>query len=433
MEYSAVILIVTFFILLAVNLPISFSIGLATLVAMLCSIDFLPAVTTIAQRMIGGVNSFSLLAIPFFILSGLIMGRGGVAKRLIECAMALIGMLPGGLALVNVLSCTLFGGISGSAVAATSAIGSFMIPEMEKKGYDKNFATAVTATAATTGMIIPPSNILIVYAIASGGVSISALFIAGYLPGLLIALLLMIVCAIYSIKNGYPREKALPARMVVGKIAAALPSLFLLFIIIGGIIGGVFTATEAGAIAVLYSLFLAVVIYREIKVKELPDILLKAGGITAIVMFLIATSSAMSWILSYENIPQMLSDLLLTISENPLIILLIINLLLIIVGAFMDMTPAVLIFTPILLPVAESIGMSPIHFGIMLVLNLSIGLCSPPVGAVLFVSCSVGKTSIEKIIRPMVPLYIAMFFALMLVTYIPTISEFLPRYFGLIN
>ncbi len=433
MEFSAVILIITFFVLLAVNLPISFSIGLATLVAMLCSIDFLPAVTTIAQRMVGGVNSFSLLAIPFFILSGLIMGRGGVAKRLIECAMALIGMLPGGLALVNVLSCTLFGGISGSAVAATSAIGSFMIPEMEKKGYDKNFATAVTATAATTGMIIPPSNILIIYAIASGGVSISALFVAGYLPGLLVAFFLMLVCSIYSIRNGYPRESILPLRMVLSKVAAALPSLFLLFIVIGGIIGGVFTATEAGAIAVLYSLFLAVVIYREINLKELPDILLKAGGITAIVMFLIATSSAMSWILSYENIPQMLSDLLLTISENPLIILLIINLLLIIVGAFMDMTPAVLIFTPILLPVAESIGMSPIHFGIMLVLNLSIGLCSPPVGAVLFVSCSVGKTSIEKIIKPMMPLYIAMFFVLMLVTYIPAISEFLPRYFGLIS
>jgi tripartite ATP-independent transporter DctM subunit len=243
----------------------------------------------------------------------------------------------------------------------------------------------------------------------------------------------MLVCSIYSIRNGYPRESVLPLPLVLRKIAAALPSLFLLFIVIGGIIGGVFTATEAGAIAVLYSLFLAVVIYREITLKQLPDILLKAAGITAIVMFLIATSSAMSWILSYENIPQMISQLLLTLSDNPLIILLIINLTLILVGAFMDMTPAVLIFTPILLPVAESIGMSPIHFGIMLVLNLSIGLCSPPVGAVLFVSCSVGKTSIEKIIKPMVPLYIAMFFALMLVTYIPAISEFLPRYFGLLN
>jgi tripartite ATP-independent transporter DctM subunit len=433
MELSGLILIVTFFILLALNVPISFSIGVATLATMLFSIDFFPAVTTIAQRMIGGINSFALLAIPFFILSGLIMGRGGVAKRLIECAMALIGMLPGGLALVNVLSCTLFGGISGSAVAATSAIGSFMIPEMEKQGYDRNFATAVTATAATTGMIIPPSNILIIYAIASGGVSISALFVAGYFPGLLVAFFLMLVCSIYSVRKGYPRGKVLPFFTVVEKVAAALPSLLLLLIVIGGIIGGIFTATEAGAIAVLYSLFLAVVVYREIKIKDLSDIILKASGITAIVMFLIAASSAMSWILSYENIPQTISQFLLTISENPLIILLIINLTLILVGAFMDMTPAVLIFTPIFLPVAESIGMSPIHFGIMLVLNLSIGLCSPPVGAVLFVSCSVAKTSIEKIIRPMIPLYLAMFFALMLVTYIPAISEFLPKYFGLLK
>lgn len=431
MEISGLVLIVVFFLLLILNVPISFSIGIATLVTMLCSIDFVPAVTTIAQRMVGGLNSFALLAIPFFILSGLIMGQGGVARRLIECAMALIGMLPGGLALVNVLSCTLFGGISGSAVAATSAIGSFMIPEMEKKGYSRNFAAAVTATAATTGMIIPPSNILIIYAIASGGVSISALFVAGYLPGLLVAGLLMLVCAIYSVHHGYPRGEALPLKIVFIKIFAALPSLLLLVIVIGGIIGGIFTATEAGAIAVLYSLFLATVIYKELSVKELPDLLLKAGGITAIVMFLIAASSAMSWILSYEDVPQTLSNLLLTISENPLIILLIINLSLILVGAFMDMTPAVLIFTPIFLPVAESIGMSPLHFGIMMVLNLSIGLCSPPVGAVLFVSCSVAKTSIEQIIKPMLPLYFAMFIALMLVTYIPAISEFLPRLFGL--
>jgi len=431
-EISGLILIVIFFTLLILNVPISFSIGIATLVTMLYSIDFIPVVTTVAQRMVGGLNSFALLAIPFFVLSGLIMGQGGVAKRLIECAMALIGMLPGGLALVNVLSCTLFGGISGSAVAATSAIGSFMIPEMEKKGYDRNFSAAVTATAATTGMIIPPSNILIIYAIASGGVSISALFIAGYFPGMLVAFALMSVCSIYAIKKGYPREAVLPLTIVINKVVAALPSLLLIFIVIGGIIGGIFTATEAGSIAVIYSLFLSVVIYKEVKLRQLPDILLKAGGITAIVMLLIATSSAMSWILSYENVPQTISNILLTISDNPLIILLIINLALIVVGAFMDMTPAVLIFTPIFLPVVESLGMSPLHFGIMMVLNLSIGLCSPPVGAVLFVSCSVAKTSIDQIIRPMIPLYVAMFFALMLVTYIPAISEFLPRLFGLL-
>lgn len=431
MEFSGLVLILVFFVLLVLNVPISFCIGMATVIAMLFSIDFVPAVTTVSQRMLGGLDSFALLAIPLFVLSGLLMGRGGVARKLIDCAMALIGMLPGGLALVNVMSCTLFGSISGSAVATTSAIGSFIIPEMEKKGYDRNFSTAVTAAAATTGMIIPPSNILIIYAIASGGVSVSALFVAGYLPGLLLSSLLMAVCAAYAIKNGFPTEARLPFSLVAKKVFAAIPSLLLIVIIIGGILGGVFTATEAGAIAVFYSLILAVFVYKEVKVSELNNIFLKAGEISAIVLLLIAASSAMSWMLSYENIPEIISQTLVSISENPIIILLIINLILIVVGAFMDMTPAVLIFTPIFLPVAESLGLSPLHFGIMMVLNLSIGLCSPPVGAVLFVGCSVGNTSIDKIIKPMLPLYIAMFIALMLVTFIPAISEFLPRAFGL--
>jgi len=431
MEISILVLLVVFFGLLLLNVPITFSIGLATLGTMLVSIDFIPAVTTMAQRMAGGINSFALLAIPFFILSGLIMGRGGIAKRLIECAMALIGMLPGGLALVNVVSCMFFGAISGSAVAATSAIGSFMLPEMKKQGYDVNYSAAVTAAAATTGMLIPPSNILIVYAIASGGVSIAALFVAGYLPGILLGVSLMLVCAGYAKIKGYPVGARLPLKLVVQKVAAALPSLFMIFLVIGGIIGGIFTATEAGAIAVVYSLILAVGMYREVKISELSGIMMKAAETTAIVLALIATSSAMSWILSYEQIPQTLSAAMLTISENPLLILLMINLILLLVGAFMDMTPAVLIFTPIFLPVAVELGMSPLHFGIMMVLNLSIGLVSPPVGSVLFVSCAIAKTKIEAIIKPMMPLYFAMFVVLMLVTYIPAISEFLPGLFGL--
>ncbi|MEN8779093.1 TRAP transporter large permease [Glaciecola sp. HTCC2999] len=431
MEFSGLILLVVFIVLLLINVPISFSIGIATLVTMLISIDAIPSAVTIAQRLASGINTFALLAIPFFILSGLIMGQGGIAKRLIECAMALIGMLPGGLALVNVLSCALFGSISGSAVAATSAIGSFMIPEMEKKGYDKNFSAAVTGAAATTGMLIPPSNILIIYAIASGGVSIAALFVAGYLPGLLVAVALMIVCSGYAKLKGYPTEARLPLKIVLEKIVAAVPSLFLIFIIIGGIIGGIFTPTEAGAVAVLYSLLLAVVVYKEVNLEQIPSILLKAGETTAIVMLLIGASSGMSWILSYENIPKAITDFLLLLSENPLLILLIINLTLLAVGAFMDMTPAVLIFTPIFLPVAVELGMSPLHFGIMIVLNLSIGLCSPPVGSVLFVSCAVAKTTIGKIIKPLLPLYIAMFIVLMLVTYVPSISEFLPKLLGL--
>ncbi|RVT46601.1 TRAP transporter large permease [Rheinheimera sediminis] len=431
MEWSVLVLISVFFTLLLLNVPISFCIGLATLCTMLLSMDLLPAVITLAQRMAGGLNSFALLAIPFFVLSGLLMGRGGIAKRLIEAAMALVGSLPGGLALVNVLSCMLFGAISGSAVAATSAIGSFMVPEMKKQGYDVNYSAAVTAAAATTGMLIPPSNIMIVYAIASGGVSIAALFVAGYLPGILLGTALMLVCAGYAKMKGYPLAARLPLSLTCKKLAAAVPSLLMIVLVIGGIISGAFTATEAGAIAVVYSFILAVCVYREVKVKELPAILLKSAETTAIVMALIATSAAMSWILSYENIPQTVSQGLLTLSENPLLILLLINIILLVVGAFMDMTPAVLIFTPIFLPVAVELGMSPLHFGIMLILNLSIGLVSPPVGSVLFVACAVAKTKLEALIKPLLPMYLAMVAVLLLVTYVPAISEFLPNLFGL--
>lgn len=431
MELSALILLLVFFALLMLNVPISFCIGLATLATMLLSMDLLPALTTLAQRMAGGLNSFALLAIPFFVLSGLLMGRGGIAKRLIECAMALVGALPGGLALVNVMSCMLFGAISGSAVAATSAIGSFMLPEMKKQGYDDSYSAAVTAAAATTGMLIPPSNIMIVYAIASGGVSIAALFVAGYLPGILLGVALMIVCAGYAKVKGYPIGARLPLKLVAQKVAAAIPSLFMIFLVIGGIISGAFTATEAGAIAVVYSFVLAVGVYREVKVSELGNILLKSTETTAIVLALIATSAAMSWILSYENIPQTVSQGLLLLSDNPILILLLINIILLVVGAFMDMTPAVLIFTPIFLPVAVELGMSPLHFGIMMILNLSIGLVSPPVGSVLFVACAIAKVRLEQLLKPLLPMYAAMFVVLMLVTYIPAISEWLPAVFGL--
>lgn len=431
MEMSALMLLGIFFVLLFLNVPISFCIGLATLGTMLLSMDLLPALTTLAQRMAGGLNSFALLAIPFFVLSGLLMGRGGIAKRLIECAMALVGALPGGLALVNVLSCMLFGAISGSAVAATSAIGSFMLPEMKKQGYDDAYSAAVTAAAATTGMLIPPSNIMIVYAIASGGVSIAALFVAGYLPGILLGVALMIVCAGYARVKGYPVGARLPLKLVFSKIAAAIPSLLMIIVVIGGIIKGAFTATEAGAIAVVYSFVLAVLVYKEVAWADLGKILLKSTETTAIVLALIATSAAMSWILSYENIPQSISTGLLALSENPIIILLIINLILLVVGAFMDMTPAVLIFTPIFLPVAVELGVSPLHFGIMMILNLSIGLVSPPVGSVLFVACAVAKVKLEQMIKPLLPMYAAMFVVLMLVTYIPAISEWLPSVVGL--
>ncbi|SMF14328.1 TRAP transporter, DctM subunit [Alteromonadaceae bacterium Bs31] len=430
MEISVILLLVVFVVLLFLNVPIAIAIGVATLVALLPSIDFLPATMTVAQRMGGGINSFALLAIPFFILSGLLMGRGGIAYRLIEFAKVIVGMLPGGLAFVNIISCTLFGAISGSAVAATSAIGGFMIPTMNKEGYDKNFNAAVTITSSTTGLLIPPSNILIVFSLASGSVSIAALFVAGYLPGLLVALSLMVVCSVYAIKHGYPVGRVPSALEFTKKSIDAVPSLFLIFLVIGGIVGGWFTATEASVIAVLYSLLLSVFVYKEVKISQLPEILVKSVETTAIVMLLIGTSTAMSWMLSYENIPQTISSLMMTMSDNPFMLLLMINVILLCVGIFMDMTPAVLIFTPIFLPVATAMGIDPLHFGIMMVLNLCIGLCTPPVGAVLFVGCGIAKISIASLVKPLIPLYLAMIVSLMLVTYIPQITLFLPEFFG---
>ena len=431
MLLSVLVLLGIFFILVMMGVPMAVSIALASVSTLMLSMSFDPAMTTMAQRLAGGLDSFTLLAIPFFVISGYLMGRGGIAKRLIEAAKALVGTLPGGLALVNTLSCMLFGSISGSAVAATSAIGTFMIPTMEKEGYDKNFSTAVTVTGSILGLLIPPSNVLIVYAVAAGSVSIAALFMAGYVPGILAGLALMIVAAGYAKKEGYPRSARIPMRAAAKKLLQAGPSILMIFIVVGGIIAGIFTATEASAIAVIYALLLSL-IYKEINVKDLPEILLKSIETTAMVLLLIGVSTGMAWVLAYENIPQAISDGLLMISDNPIIILLLINIILLVVGAFLDITPAILIFTPIFLPVVMELGMSPLHFGIMLVLNLSIGLCTPPVGSVLFVGCAVAGTSIQKLIRPLIMLYAALIVALLLVTYVPFLSEGLPRLVGLI-
>lgn len=334
---------------------------------------------------------------------------------------------------MNVISCALFGAISGSAIAANSAVGGFMVPAMEQEGYDRNFSAAITATGSTTGLLIPPSNILIVYAVASGGVSIAALFIGGYLPGILVGLMLVIVCLVHARRKGLPAAGRSTLSETVRSGLRAAPSLFLIVLVIGGIIGGIFTATEAGAIAVLYALMLSWLFYREISLKDIYPILLKAAETTAIVMLLVATSIAMSWLLAFHDLPSQVAELMLQLTDNPLVILLIINIVLLMVGAFMDMTPAVLIFTPIFLPVTVELGMSPLHFGIMIVLNLCIGLCTPPVGSILFASCAIANTTITKILRPLIPMYLAMLVALLLVTYVPAISETLPRAFGLIE
>ncbi len=423
------ILVISFIILLGIGVPIAWSIGLSSIFTMLVSIPIIPALTTVAQRMATGLDSFSLLAIPFFILAGQIMNRGGIAKRLITFARTLVGSLPGGLAHVNIISAMMFGAIAGSAVAAASAIGSFMTDEMEKEGYSKEFSAAVNITSSTMGLIIPPSNVLIVYSLASGGVSIAALFLAGYIPGILTGLFLMIVAAIWSKKNGYKGSKRSSLKQVWTSFWSAFPSLLLLVVVIGGIVGGIFTATEASAAAVLYCLILTY-FYKEVSFKELPDIFLGAIGTTAIVLLLIGTSMSMSWIMAYENIPQDITAALLSVSDSKIVILLIINLILLFVGIFMDMTPAVLIFTPIFLPIVTELGMDPTHFGIMMVLNLCIGLCTPPVGAVLFVGVGVAGTTIQKVVRPLMPFFIAMLIALILVTYIPELSLWFPGMFG---
>ncbi len=323
----------------------------------------------------------------------------------------------------------LFGSISGSAAASASAIGSFMTPKMKEEGYDPAYSAAVNITSATTGLVIPPSNILIVYSLASGGVSIAALFLAVIYRGILTGVVLMMVAAIFAYYKNYPVGESVGWKTGLFKFLDAIPSLLLLVIVIGGIIAGYFTATEASAIAVLYTLILSM-IYKQVKISDLPQILLRTVGITAIVLFLVGSSMGLSWVMSYANIPQSVSEGLLALSSNPIVILLVINLILLFVGIFMDMTPAVLIFTPIFLPVVVDLGMSPIHFGIMMVMNLSVGLCTPPVGSVLFIGCSVAKIDIQKVIKPLIPLFIAMIVVLMLVTYLPQISLWLPGLFG---
>ena len=423
------ILVISFFLLIGIGTPVAWSIAISSLLTLLINLPSLAALTTIAQRMATGLDSFTLLAIPFFILSGQLMTHGGIAERLIRFAKSLIGTLPGGLALINIISAMMMGAIAGSAMASASAIGGILGPEMEKEGYDKGYGAAVNITSSTMGLVIPPSNILIVYSLASGGVSIAALFLAGYLPGMLTCFFLMLVASIWAKRKGYPISQRSSIKEIFSSFISALPSLFLLFIVIGGIVAGFFTATEASAIAVMYTLILGI-LYKQIKFKNLSKIFLDSSKTSAIVLLLIACSMSMSWVMSYENIPQNLSDFLVGISDNKIIILLMINLILLFVGVFMDMTPAVLIFTPIFLPVVKSIGIDPIQFGIMMVVNLCIGLCTPPVGSVLFVGIGVAKTSIEKVIKPLLPLFIAMILALGLITYFPQITLWLPEKFG---
>ena len=428
---SILVLFVSFVFLLLLKVPVAYSIGISTTLSLLMNIDRMPALTTIAQRMTTGIDSFALLAIPFFILAGEIMKRGGIANRLINFAKSLVASLPGGLAYVNVLASMLFGAISGSALAAASAIGSTMTDRMEKEGYPRTFSASVNITSSTTGLLIPPSNILIIYALASGGTaSVAALFIAGYLPGILLGFAIMGYIAFVAINRGYSKGKRATIAEIWTYFRKAFFSLLLLVIVVGGIVAGIFTATEASVIAVLYAAILSL-IYGDMKTKDFPEVLLSSAKITSVVMFLICTSMAMSWLFSFEGIPQMISSFLLEQLNNKFAIFLAINIILLLIGTFMDMTPAVLIFTPIFLPVVTALGMDPVHFGIVIVLNLCIGICTPPVGTLLFVGSGVAKVQVTQVIKPLLPFLAIMVVVLMLISYIPEISMFLPSLFNL--
>lgn len=426
------ILVIAFCVLLVLHVPVAFAIGIATLMAIV-AIGDIPAFMTEAQRIATGIESFTLLAIPFFILSGLIMGQGGIARRLIDFANGAVGGYRGGLSHVNVGTCMMFGSISGSATAAVSAIGGFMIPAMRERGYDRDFSASVTITSATVGLLIPPSNVMIVYSLATGGsVSVVAIFAAGILPGILMGLALMGTAGAISIRRNYgSAEGAAGLKETARRFVRALPALFMVVLILGGILGGIFTATEASAVAVLYALFVGFFVYRELKVRDLPVLLLQAGVMTAVVMLLIGTSMAMSWVLAFEGVPQDISAALLGLTDNPYLILLIITAILLAVGTFMDMTPAVLIFTPIFLPVVRDFGVDPIHFGIIMIMNLCIGLCTPPVGTALFLGCGIAGTTVSNVLRPLIPFFVTMLGVLLLTIYIEEISLFIPRLFGL--
>lgn len=399
---------------------------------MMVILPFDGAMVTSAQRVFIGTNSFSLLAIPFFILAGNIMNTGGIAIRLINCAKLFGRRFYGPLAQANVVANMLFGAISGSGVAAAAAVGGTISPIEEKEGYDKRFSSAVNISSAPTGMLIPPSNTLIVYSTVAGSVSISALFIAGYLPGILWGLGVMAVAGIMAKKLKYKSEGNINVKQVVKTILDAIPSLLLIIIVIGGILKGVFTATEGSAIAVVYSLILSL-IYREMKLSDLPKIFLSSAQMTAIVIFMIGVSSIMSWVMAFANIPQKIAELLLGVTDSKVIILIIMNIILLVIGTFMDPTPAVLIFTPIFLPIVEKFGMTPVHFGIMLVFNLCIGTITPPVGPILFTGCKVGRVSIEEVFKWLLPFYTVTILILFLVTFIPGFSLVLPQMFGLIK
>ncbi len=427
---AGVIILTVLAVLLLAGAPIAVALAVSSICAVLPILDPGPAVLTGAQRIFSGISVFNLIAIPFFILAGNIMNKGGIAMRLIDFAKLFTGRIAGALAHTNIVANMLFGAISGSGTAAASAMGSIIGPVEEQEGYDKNFSAAVNIATAPTGLLIPPSNVMITYALVSGGTSIAALFMAGYIPGILWGLACMLAAWWMAKKRGYRSTERIRGREGVRVALQAIPCLLMIVIVIGGIIGGVFTATEGAVVAVVYSLILSLLFYRSIGLRDLPQIFRDSAETTGIIIFLIGVSSIMSWVMAFTGLPAAVSEAMLGISDNKYVILIIVNILLLIIGTFMDMTPACLIFTPIFLPVCSRIGMHPVHFGIMMIFNLCIGTITPPVGTTLFVGVRVGGTRIEEVIRPLLVFFAAIFAVLLLVTYIPALSMLLPQLLG---
>ncbi|ECI7877778.1 TRAP transporter large permease [Salmonella enterica subsp. enterica] len=429
--FASCTLIAVFVVLLAMGAPIGICIVIASFSTMMLVLPFDISMFATAQKMFSSLDSFALLAVPFFVLSGVIMNSGGIAARLVNFAKLFTGKLPGSLSYTNIVGNMMFGAISGSAIAASTSIGGVMVPMSAREGYDRGFAAAVNIASAPTGMLIPPTTAFILYALASGGTSIAALFAGGLVAGVLWGVGCMLVTLVVAKRRNYRVFFTVQKGMALKVAVEAIPSLLLIVIIVGGIVQGIFTAIEASAIAVVYTLLLTMVFYRTLKIKDLPSILLQTVVMTGVIMFLLATSSAMSFSMSITNIPAALSDMILGISANKLVILLVITVFLLIIGAFMDIGPAILIFTPILLPIMAKLGVDPVHFGIIMIYNLAIGTITPPVGSGLYVGASVGKVKVEEVIKPLLPFYGAIIGVLLLITYTPEITLFLPRLLGI--
>ena len=425
---DALILIGSLLVLLMVGFPVAFAVGLSAFIGAWW-ID-LPLEAVVIQ-VTNGINKFSLLTIPFFILAGAIMAEGGIARRLVNFAYIFVGFIRGGLSLVNIVASTFFGAISGSSVADTASIGSVMIPQMEEKGYPRDFAAAVTASGSVQAVLTPPSHNSVIYSLATGGiVTISSLFVAGIFPGLLLGGCLMIMCLGFAHKRGYPKGERIPFRQALKIFFDAFWGLFTVVIIMGGILSGIFTASESAAIACIWAFFVTMFIYRDFKWNQLHILLFRTIKTVTIVMVLIAFAAGFGAVMTFMQLPTIITEAFTSLSDNKYVILMCINILLLVVGTLMDMAPLILILTPVLLPVATALGVDPVHFGMIMLTNLGIGLITPPVGTVLFVASAVSKQKIEQVVRAMLPFYGMLFIVLMLITYIPAISLWLPRLMG---